>query len=165
MKTTFINNRPHKIRFTVSCLLLLFTMLTGCDKKTEIKIADAAGNFTESLAIEKQTSKKVFLRLADGQSVAVTKKPKRTVILLTSLLNLWYEANGNAIARCNGKLNVPENALILPEVGTFNHPNVEKIIALEPDLVIASDLAAFRAMIPILEQNHIEYAYFNYVNF
>ncbi len=41
---------------------------------------------------------------------------------------------------------------------------MEKIIALRPDLVIASDLSNFRAITPILEENGIPYAFFSYIN-
>ncbi len=112
-----------------------------------------------------ETPEKILWALPDKRNVWLTKGPKRVVVLLTSLLNLWYETGGQAIARCSGKLHVPEQALGLPEVGTFNNPNSERIIALQPDLVIASNLPAFRRLIPLLEENKIEYAYFDYVNF
>ena len=169
LKLKIKNQKKSGLRYVFSCVAFFFMVFvfSGCDRKTEINAVNVQEkeNYTPCNIIEKQTPEKVFLRLGDGKSVAITKHPERTVVLLTSLLSLWYEVGGQAIARCNGKLSVPEAALPLPEVGTFNHPNVEKIIALKPDLVISSDLAAFRAMIPILEQNHIEYAYFNYINF
>ena len=115
--------------------------------------------------IIEETPRHILWQLPDGQPGRLTKRPKRVVVLLTSLLELWYETGGTAIARCAGKLNVPAQALALPEVGTFNTPNAEKIIALQPDLVISSNLPAFRRLIPILEENKIEYAYFDYVNF
>ncbi len=119
----------------------------------------------ESSRIIQETPEKILWALPDEKNVWLSKNPKRVVVLLTSLLNLWYEADGQAIARCSGRLHVPEPALGLPEVGTFNNPNAEKIIALQPDLVVSSNLPAFRRLIPILEENKIQYAYFNYVNF
>jgi iron complex transport system substrate-binding protein len=80
-------------------------------------------------------------------------------------LDLWFEAGGEVVARCAGRINVPPQALMAPVVGTFNNPNVEKIIAMRPDLVISSDVGNFRAVIPMLKQNRIPYAYFKYVNY
>jgi iron complex transport system substrate-binding protein len=115
--------------------------------------------------IVNETADSVACRMPDGEVATIPKHPKRTVILLTSLLDLWSEAGGEVVARCAGKINVPPEALKAPVVGTFNNPNVEKIIAARPDLVISSDVGNFRAIIPILKQNHIAYAYFKYVNY
>jgi iron complex transport system substrate-binding protein len=115
--------------------------------------------------IVQETADSITCRLPDGEVSTIPKHPKRTVILLTSLLDLWSEAGGEVVGRCAGKMNVPPEALNAPIVGTFNNPNVEKIIAARPDLVISSDVGNFRAIIPILKQNHIPYAYFSYVNY
>ncbi|MFH0727778.1 MAG: ABC transporter substrate-binding protein [Pseudomonadota bacterium] len=101
----------------------------------------------------------------DNQRRVLHKRPARTVVLLTSLLDLWYEAGGKAVGRCAGELNVPDAAKDLPVLGTFANPNIEKLISLAPDLVISSDVGAFRAMIPILEASGIEYALVRYVNY
>jgi iron complex transport system substrate-binding protein len=127
----------------------------GHSEKTDIPAA----------LIVKETARSVTCRMPDGDVATIPKQPKRTVILLTSLLDLWFEAGGDVVARCAGTLNVPPEALKAPVVGTFNNPNVEKIIAARPDLVVSSDVGNFRAVIPILKQNGIAYAYFNYVNY
>ena len=119
---------------------------------------------SESLIIS-ENAETVTCRLPDGGVSVVPKKPRRTVILLTSLLEPWVASGGTAIARCAGHMNVPPETSSLPVVGTFSNPNVEKIIALTPDLVLASNVGHFRAMIPILEQNKIPYAYFDYINY
>ncbi len=123
-----------------------------------------AGEAIQDRILE-ETDENLLWALPDEKQVRLTKGPKRVVVLLTSLLELWYQAGGTAMARCAGHLNVPDQALGLPEVGTFNNPNAEKIIALQPDLVISSNLPAFKRLIPILEENGIEYAYLDYVNF
>jgi iron complex transport system substrate-binding protein len=121
-------------------------------------------NTPASLIVE-ESAQSITCRLPDGEVSTIPKHPKRTVILLTSLLDLWSEAGGEVVARCAGKMNVPPKALKAPIVGTFNNSNVEKIIAARPDLVISSDVGNFRAIIPILKQNHIPYAYLRYVNY
>ncbi len=113
----------------------------------------------------RETGDQIQWQLPGGETTWLSKRPKRVVILLTSLLNLWYESGGKAIARCSGELHVPQEAKDLPTVGTFAAPNIETIIALEPDLVLASNLPSFKVLMPILDENHIEYAYFDYINF
>lgn len=136
-------------------------MVSGSEK---LSLSKPPKGDTEHRILE-ETLDKILWQLPDNRQVWLTKKPKRVVVLLTSLLELWYETDGQAVARCAGKLNVPKKALPLPEVGTFNNPNAEKILALQPDLVISSNLPAFRRLVPILEENKIEYAYFDYINF
>jgi iron complex transport system substrate-binding protein len=107
----------------------------------------------------------VTYRTPDGRRLQLSKHPRRTVVLLTSLLDLWYQAGGTAVGRCAGDLNVPFEARELPILGTFANPNIEKMIQLEPDLVIATDVGAFRAMVPLLEANGIAYLLVRYVNY
>lgn len=150
----------------ISLITLIFIffsapMVSGAEKKLGTKISY---NNTEHRILD-ETRDRILWQLPDKETVWLTKRPKRVIVLLTSLLNLWYETDGRAIARCSGDLHVPEPALKLPAMGTFNTPNAEKIIAMEPDLVISSNLPAFRALIPILKENNIEYAYFDYINF
>ena len=158
------------IRSTLLFCLIPAVLLGGF---SAVFAEDSPGTQITSLSREQnvnqriidETPEKILWVLPDKKNVWISKKPKRVVVLLTSLLHLWYETDGQAIARCSGKLHVPKQALGLPEVGTFNNPNAEKIIALQPDLVISSNLPAFRRLIPILEENKIQYAYFNYINF
>lgn len=140
--------------------ILLFLCLSACNPKTSSQTPESR----TSLVVA-ETARTVTCRLPDGNTSILPKHPKRTVILLTSLLDLWVETGGEVVARCNGDLNVPPETRSAPVVGSFNNPNIEKIIALEPDLVLSSDVGNFRAIIPILEQNRIAYAFFNYVNY
>ena len=154
-----------RISIIYRSLLILAFLFTGIPAAT----AGMPRGDTEDQIIQdriiRETPDKLLWSLPDGNQVWLTKNPKKTVVLLTSLLELWYETGGEAVARCHGNLNVPEKAMALPQVGTFNNPNAEKIIALEPDLVISSNLPAFRRLIPLLQENNIAYAYFNYINF
>ena len=141
-------------------LILLPLCLSACDRQASSRTTESQ----TSLVIA-ETSETVSCRLPDGSLSVLPKHPKRTVVLLTSLLDLWVQAGGAVVGRCAGDLRVPDRTRQAEEVGSFNNPNVEKIIALEPDLVISSDVGNFRAIIPLLEQNDIAYAYFNYVNY
>ncbi|MFW5901545.1 MAG: hypothetical protein ACOCTS_00745, partial [Thermodesulfobacteriota bacterium] len=130
-------------------LLAFFGLgLAGCpsgaghsaDSKASEKNADTAAGLV------KESEEQVTWRLNDGKAVTLDKHPERPIVLLTSLLNLWYEAGGRAIGRCEGRINVPPEAEDIPVLGKLSSPSLEKIIALEPDLVIGSDLPAFHAI-------------------
>ena len=120
-----------------------------------------AGMGFQSLIIS-ETPMSLTFNSPDKKNLTVKKSPKRVVVLLTSLLDVWYEAGGIAVARCTANANVPEKAENLPTVGTFANPSVESILSFEPDLVISGDTAKFRAMIPILQGTGIDYAFFRY---
>lgn len=95
-----------------------------------------------------------------GNEQTVTKNPEKVVVLMNSILDIWYLSGGEAIARVSGKTNVPEAAMDIEDVGKVNAPSVEKILSLEPDLVIlSSGRSQHIEMEDILKDNDIEYAY------
>lgn len=107
----------------------------------------------------------VTYRNADGQAVTIRKHPKRTVVLLTSLLDLWVEAGGRAVGRNSTRQFVPAHLRELPQVGTFANLNVERVLALRPDLVISADLGNIRMLMPVLAANGIDLALLDYTNY
>lgn len=143
--------------------LILTAMLGLCACNTPANSPNPT-KAPESLIVS-ATAETVTCRLPGGGVAILPKKPRRAVILLTSLLEPWMAAGGPVIARCSGRINVPPAARDLPVVGTFSNPNVEKIIALQPDLVLGANVGHFQAMMPILEQNKIPCACFDYVNY
>ena len=149
---------PEKCR--IAAVIMLLFGLAACEKNAP----DSQQTDLSVSLILAETADTITCRLPDGEVSVLPKHPRRTIVLLTSLLNLWVESGGAVIARCTGDINVPAEALDAPEVGSFNNPNAEKIIALQPDFVISSDVANFHAIIPILEENRIPYAFFRYVN-
>ncbi|MDC7223926.1 MAG: ABC transporter substrate-binding protein [Spirochaetales bacterium] len=90
------------------------------------------------MAVLAEDESTVTFRESGGRVVVLPKNPEKTVVCLNSLLDLWYMAGGKAIARVHGEVNVPEEALGLVDLGSFNSIDREKILELEPDLVIFS---------------------------
>ena len=142
-------------------MLLLILFVYAC----ELSNNDTQETGRPDSLIVSETVDSITCRLPDYTISTLPKNPKRTIVLLTSLLNLWIEAGGKAIARCSGKTHLRPEVINLPAVGAFSNPNVEKIISLQPDLVISSDVANFRALIPVFQQNKIPYAFFRYINY
>ncbi|WP_273320662.1 ABC transporter substrate-binding protein [Vallitalea guaymasensis] len=100
-----------------------------------------------------------------GNKQTITKNPKKVVVLMNSILDIWYLAGGEAIARVSGSTNVPEAAKDIEQVGKVNAPSVEKVLSLEPDLVILSSTRSQHVeMEDILKSNNIECAYVDVSN-
>lgn len=94
-----------------------------------------------------------------GEEIKVTKNPEKTVVLINSLLDLWYLSGGESVARCSGTTNVPEEAEDIEIIGKFYSVSLEKLIALEPDLVIVSSTVSSQMeMEDVLAENGIEFA-------
>jgi iron complex transport system substrate-binding protein len=74
----------------------------------------------------------------DGRTVVIDKSPDRVVVLMNSLLDLWYLSGGTAVGRVEGDTNVPEQAAEIQIVGHVANPVLERILKLEPQLAILS---------------------------
>ena len=97
---------------------------------------------------------------ARDREVTLHKNPERVIPMQNTLLNLWYLAGGTAIARVSGTTSVPEEAMDLPEIGKTASPNIELLLAADPDLIILnSNTNQHVDLEPILEENGIEYFY------
>ncbi|SHK21125.1 iron complex transport system substrate-binding protein [Hathewaya proteolytica DSM 3090] len=161
-------------------LLMVATMsvsimvsMSGCGKsvvdkkednkgKTSQVSTESKGNESKNLYpdfVLKDTDTKVTYKDCFGDESTITKNPKKTVVLLNSILDLWYLAGGEAIARVDGKTNVPKEAENITNLGSFSKVNLEKLLALEPDLVIISSSSSDQVKLAkSLKENKIETA-------
>lgn len=76
---------------------------------------------------------------ARGKDISLDKNPERVVVIYNSLLDVWMQNGGDIVGRIEesaGQEPIPgiEDAEIVGKLGSIS---VEKILALEPDLVIA----------------------------
>lgn len=72
-----------------------------------------------------------------GRSVAITRPVKRVVSLAPSVTEIVFAVGGSDLLKGATRFSdTPKDALALPRVGTYARPNVERIAALNPDLVI-----------------------------
>ena len=108
-------------------------------------------------------------RFADALDQDITvQKPSRVVALLGSFAEIWLEAGGELTGVTDDAFD--ERGLTLPEntitVGTYNNPNVEQIIACDPDFVIlSSETKEHVALKDTLKQAGITAAYFDVTYF
>ena len=113
------------------------------------------------------TSKEDKITVTDalGNKVSLKKNPQRVICLYNSYLDLWYLAGGTVVGRIDNNSGVPKGAENVETVGTMNAPNVEKIIALKPDLVILRPAMKGQGqIIDILKSNNIPYLGLEYEN-
>lgn len=155
-------------KFKTALIIGLIAMMAmGCQAKEEVKPANPSTEVSEETQnfqnkypefITGETTDTVSYKSGDKE-ITISKKPKKVAILQNSMLDLWYLAGGEAIARADGKTNVPDEALALPTLGKTSEINIENLIAMEPDLVVLSTaFSSQMELIPLLEENNIEYA-------
>ena len=74
-----------------------------------------------------------------GRNVVVPKNPRRIISLAPNITEILFAINaGDRVVGVSEFSNYPDAALSLPKVGTYIKPNLERIIELSPDIVIAT---------------------------
>lgn len=99
----------------------------------------------------------VFLSLTDdaGRTVQLAHKPAKIIVLSASFLELLYAVDGKVIGRPASKAGeIPAAAQSAEEIGYVYNVNLEKVVALQPDLVIAFQ-GIHEKLLPVLESNNI----------
>lgn len=132
--------------FKVMAILLMVTFLiTGCGMQSK---ETAPGKATQT----------GYLTIKDdaGRTITLQHKPEKIVVLSPSYLELLYAVDGKAIGRPNSgaKLTGLPQVQDIPEVGFVYNINAEKVVALQPDLVVAMQ-GMHEKLIPVLESNNI----------
>lgn len=157
--------------------ILMCASLVGCsqpkgsvDVETQIEQVQEHENIQESESVQEEHEKdyeKLILAETDttvtfvdgeGNEKTLTKKPERTVVLLNSILDLWYLVGGESVARVSGESNVPPEAMNITDLGSFNKISIEALLALGPDLVLMHTTNSQTQFADILDQNGIEWA-------
>lgn len=118
-------------------------------------LAGCAGKSSSDSAAKAPTGESITVQDSAGRSVVLPTNPKRIVVLSTSFLELLYAIDGQAVGRPSSKTDaIPAAAQGVPEVGFVYNINMEKVLALQPDLVIAVQ-GMHENLIPTLESNHV----------
>ena len=142
------------------CALLcgvLLTTLSACggeeQDSTETKNPEEAVTFTDDL----------------GREVTLA-KPRRVAALIGSFADVWCLAGGRDTLVAAAEDSWTQFDLDLPEtvenLGAVKEPNVEKLLAAEPDFVLGSTkTAADVELLDLLEQSGIGVAYFDISSF
>ncbi|WP_196590011.1 ABC transporter substrate-binding protein [Pectinatus frisingensis] len=125
------------------CFYLLFCLLlaaafTGCGGQS---------------ADQKTTS---YLTINDdaGRTVTLANKPERIVALSTSFLEPLHDVDAAVVGCPDSKMGIPDYYKDIDKVGAVYNINIEKVVALKPDLVIAMK-GMNDKFVPMLEGNNI----------
>lgn len=90
-----------------------------------------------------------------GRDVALPREVRRVVTLSPNLTEMAYAVGaGDRLVGADDFSNYPASALKLPKVGGMQ-PNLEKIVSLKPDLVLASTEGNHPNLAPALAAAHI----------
>ena len=94
---------------------------------------------------------------AKGREISFAEPPQRVVSLLGSYGEVWLEAGGNLVGTTE---DAAEGEIV--NLGSHSEPNMELLMALEPDFVILSaDTAAHPAIGDVLESAGVPHGYFS----
>ncbi len=99
-----------------------------------------------------------------GEIIHLQEVPRRVVILNSSNLELFVAAGGKPFAygeSATMPAYLQEYINDLPSVGTAQNPDLEKIVSLQPDLVIGMNFPFHTALKPSLKRAGIPMAVFN----
>lgn len=143
------------LKRTVPLIIALLLLLFSCKKEE-----------SSPFGITGQTAKSVTYINAAGKEKVLTKKPERVVVVHGSLLNLWHAAGGNVVGRPTVRIKLPAELKKVEEIGGMTTFNTEKILALDPDLVILSgNISKQDNLEKLLDQCGIENVRITYNNY
>lgn len=156
--------------FPVLCAALL---LTGCGASTVAESsAPAPGSATAESAPASPETAVTTLTFTDDldREVTVPANPERVAVLLGSYADVWCLAGGQdslvaaaSDAWTDFDLDLGED---VANLGSLMEPNLEELIAAQPDLVIASSNTTSNVeLLPSLEQLGVPVAYFGVNSF
>ena len=144
-------------KFTARLLILMMVVvlvLTGCGQNSQ----NTSKNSTQPEAGKTKQAAAVYpMTIKDdaGRTVKLEKKPKK-IIALGTFLNALYDVGGKSAARCDvsDESALPKGTKDLPTIGKVYNIDMEKLVSLQPDLVI-SEVGIHDKYTSMLETNDI----------
>lgn len=122
------NNKIKKVTSIFLVFMLIFA-LVGCNNKKEIKVEENKSVTTYPLTIKDSLKREVV----------IDKEPKRVISIAPNITETV--AAVGKVDTLVGKTkycDYPKEVSKVESIGTLTDPNIEKIVELKPDLVIAS---------------------------
>lgn len=128
-----------KLKFFLSLVFIASILLVGCQPDS--------GNTNQTQAVSSMT-------ITDdlGRTVYIEKVPERIVSLAPSNTEILFTLGlGDKVVGVTEYCDFPSEALQKEKVGGFTDVDIEKVITLNPDLILAEDIHK-QEVIPALEQ-------------
>ncbi len=164
--------RGIRIKAVLLTLIIALGVLIGCSEKEVVKDEGE----TPVTATEKEETKvtddinvtenTVSTVDGTGEEITLNKNPERVVILFTSFIDIWTRNGGELVGMVESStsdIDIPGTEGV-ETVGKTGAISLEKIISLEPDLVIlSSNTSSQMELVPQLKQNEIPVLAYDYV--
>ena len=132
------------IALSLSFVMLLGVLASCSDQKTEETTTAAATTASETMQESPaETAFKPFYEFTDayGNDVVIETEPQRIVSVSPVMTEIVYAlGKGDKLVGRTVYCDYPEEAASLPTIGDIYSPDVEAIVALEPDLVLTSSI-------------------------
>ena len=91
-----------------------------------------------------------------GKTVNIPEKVSRAISLAPSITEMVFAIGaGDRLVGVTSYCNYPQEGTAIEKIGDTISPNIEKIIALQPDLVLVSTSSQLEAFTKTLEEQHI----------
>lgn len=146
--------------FLFIILLALTMTAAGCSAGPDPSVVEAeimteSGEPLDRYQIEDK-GETVAFNDGRGERIEVGKRPERVVVLMNSFVDMWVENGGEMVGMIEDPNNIVPGTEDVETVGRFGSISLEKVISLQPDLVIlSSNSKSSTEMIQPLEDNGI----------
>lgn len=129
--------------------------LTGCSASPAGVGADSQAK-TDTVGKSGQSVFPLTLKDDAGRTVVLEKKPERIAAISTTMLRSLYAVRGRSIAKSDakGEESLPKEAESAESIGHMSNIDMEKLVSLQPDLVIAQ-VGIHEKLMPVLEASKI----------
>jgi len=124
--------------------LILSAILAGCSTPTSSTTPTASVPPPSATVAASRTPAAAFpVTVTDdeGTAVEIPTEPEKIVSLTPANTEILFALGaGDRVVATDDGSDYPEEAVTLPDVATFSSVDMEKVVALEPDLVVAGGL-------------------------
>ncbi|PHV70845.1 ABC transporter substrate-binding protein [Sporanaerobium hydrogeniformans] len=122
----------RKMRWIALVIMVIISgFLVGCTKNKQDAIPTPVPTVGQNFNVSVTDS--------TGEIITLTKKPERIVSLAPSTTEILYFLGlESKIVGRTKYCNYPESLVSVPEIGGTSNPNIEAVVDLAPDLVVAS---------------------------
>ena len=123
--------KVRRLRGWVLICAMLFCLLSACAPQTRDALTQPSGAIAFPLEITDQA----------GKVVRIEKEPEKIVSLAPSNTEIVYALElQDKLVGVTGYCDYPEAAQRKPKIGGFSDVDIEKVVAMEPDLVLAANM-------------------------
>lgn len=127
-------------------LILLVLLLLG------LTFSSALGYYLVGLQPSKEAAQELKVIDSYGRTVSIPQRVLKIISLAPSVTEILYTIGvGDRVVGVDDFSDYPEEARAKAKVGSYLKPDLEKIVALKPDLILVSDITS-REMVLNLEE-------------